>query len=481
MTVKRRFLKKVLLVLSVLLCVPRCLAGTGTARSALMVVEGSEPDGEAQVSDDEDPEDLEVFQPTDQWQELRPGQAVPAGSHVRPLSQARSALMVVEGSEPDGEAQVSDDEDPEDLEVFQPTDQWQELRPGQAVPAGSHVRLDLQTGKREAKLQDSPGEEEEEEEGRQGTVNTESQTFTAQELKKALKHFKEAAVVPTDEKEAAEALRAQFRPLDELKRDMEVLGMMMETDFQIMSRLLQQFNSSAASLEERVSALRELEYLVHQVDNAQDFITIGGLQLVIGTLNSSEAVLQEHAALVLGSALSSNPVVQVESVEGGALQKLLLLLATEQPLPVKKKCVFAMASLLRHFPFAQQRFLKLGGLQVLEALFLSAGGASLRVRAVTLLYDMIVEKLAERGWCGLVPELLASPEHDVREKALRALLAMMPPCRELYRGDRALAGALSLLQEQYQGLAESERGFGDEDGYFRELLGLVESMLGKLR
>lgn len=455
MTVKRRFLKKVLLVLSVLLCVPRCLAGTGTARSA---------------------------------------------------------LMVVEGSEPDGEAQVSDDEDPEDLEVFQPTDQWQELRPGQAVPAGSHVRLDLQTGKREAKLQDSPGEEEEEG-GRQGTVNTESQTFTAQELKKALKHFKEAAVVPTDEeKEAAEALRAQFRPLDELKRDMEVLGMMMETDFQIMSRLLQQFNSSAASLEERVSALRELEYLVHQVDNAQDFITIGGLQLVIGTLNSSEAVLQEHAALVLGSALSSNPVVQVESVEGGALQKLLLLLATEQPLPVKKKALFAMASLLRHFPFAQQRFLKLGGLQVLEALFLSSGGASLRVRAVTLLYDMIVEKelilqhgldpvpdashearlrqyaqvsllpqLAERGWCGLVPELLASPEHDVREKALRALLAMMPPCRELYRGDRALAGALSLLQEQYQGLAESERGFGDEDGYFGELLGLVESMLGKLR
>ncbi|XP_041096255.1 nucleotide exchange factor SIL1 [Polyodon spathula] len=453
MTVKRRCLERLLLVLSLLWCVPLCLSGSSTARSA---------------------------------------------------------LMVVEGSEPDGEAQVSDDEDPEDLEVFQPTNQWQELRPGQAVPAGSHVRLDLQTGKREAKLQDSPGEEAG---GRQGMVNTESQTFTAQELKKALKHFKEAAVVPTDEeKEAAEALRAQFRPLEELKRDMEALGVMMETDFQIMSRLLQQFNSSAASLEERVSALREMEYLVHQVDTAQDFVTIGGLQLVIGTLNSSVPVLQEHAALVLGSALSSNPVVQVESVEGGALQKLLLLLATEQPLPVKKKALFAMASLLRHFPFAQQRFLKLGGLQVLEALFLSPGGASLRVRAVTLLYDMIVEKelilqhgldpvpdasyearlqqysqvsvlpqLAERGWCGLVPELLASPEHDVREKALRALLAMMPPCQELYRGDRALAAALSLLQEQYQGLAESERSFGDENGYFGELLGLVESMLGKLR
>lgn len=33
----------------------------------------------------------------------------------------------------------------------------------------------------------------------------------------------------------------------------------------------------------------------------------------------------------------SNPKVQIEAIEGGALQKLLVILATEQPLPVKKK------------------------------------------------------------------------------------------------------------------------------------------------
>ncbi|XP_015497567.1 nucleotide exchange factor SIL1-like isoform X2 [Parus major] len=49
---------------------------------------------------------------------------------------------------------TEDDADPEDLEVFYPTDQWQSLRPGQAVPAGSHVRLNLETGEREAKLPD---------------------------------------------------------------------------------------------------------------------------------------------------------------------------------------------------------------------------------------------------------------------------------------------------------------------------------------
>ncbi|KAL6038007.1 hypothetical protein STEG23_022700, partial [Scotinomys teguina] len=42
--------------------------------------------------------------------------------------------------------------DTEVLEVFQPTQEWQALRPGQAVPAGSHVRMNLQTGAREVKL-----------------------------------------------------------------------------------------------------------------------------------------------------------------------------------------------------------------------------------------------------------------------------------------------------------------------------------------
>jgi hypothetical protein len=37
---------------------------------------------------------------------------------------------------------------------------------------------------------------------------------------------------------------------------------------------------------------------------------------------------------------ASNPKVQVEAIEGGALQKLLVILATEQPLTVKKKVSF---------------------------------------------------------------------------------------------------------------------------------------------
>ena len=37
-------------------------------------------------------------------------------------------------------------------EIFVATNEWQEIKPGQAIPQGLHVRMDMQTGKKEARL-----------------------------------------------------------------------------------------------------------------------------------------------------------------------------------------------------------------------------------------------------------------------------------------------------------------------------------------
>ena len=63
-----------------------------------------------------------------------------------------------------------------------------------------------------------------------------------------------------------EALKAKFRPLEELKKDLAEMDMRVETDVDIMRRLITKFNSSNATVEERVKALLDLEYLVHQVN-----------------------------------------------------------------------------------------------------------------------------------------------------------------------------------------------------------------------
>uniref|UniRef100_A0A8C1G4V6 Nucleotide exchange factor SIL1 n=1 Tax=Cyprinus carpio TaxID=7962 RepID=A0A8C1G4V6_CYPCA len=432
-----------------------------------------------------------------------------------------TALSIKEGSDDHskGEETLLEDEDSEDLEVFRPTDKWQTLKPGQAVPAGSHVRLNLQTGQREVKM----GEEEVLKywsDGNRYSDGTMYPSFTAEELKEALKKFKKGMDDPEDSKQSA--VRAQFRPIEELKKDMEALDMLVETDVQVMRRLLNQFNNTNSTTEEKITALLDLEYLVHQVDNAQNLVSMGGMQLVINVLNSTDIRLQESAAFVLGSAVSSNPSVQIEAIEGGALQKLLTLLATKRPTSVKKKVLFAVASLLRHFPFAQSHFLKLGGVQVLNELFQTPGTEPLRVRIITVLYDMITEKvnilmaaenselisqvgmdiipdsshqerlrqyaevsllpvLVEQGWCSLVPELLVSPEHDCREKALRTLLAMMAQCQTQYKQNPALTASLSELQIQYQELVLTEQDVGEQDGYFAEILALVDSMVVKMR
>ncbi|XP_060233441.1 nucleotide exchange factor SIL1 isoform X2 [Meriones unguiculatus] len=339
--------------------------------------------------------------------------------------------------------------DTEVLEVFHPTQEWQTLQPGQAVPAGSHVRLNLQTGAREVKLQQEDKFQNNLKgfkKGRRLDINT--NTYTSQDLKSALAKFKEGAEMENSKDE--------------------------------------------------------------QMDNAQDLLSFGGLQVVINGLNSTEPLVKEYAAFVLGAAFSSNPKVQVEAIEGGALQKLLVILATDQPLPAKKKVLFALCSLLRHFPYAQQQFLKLGGLQVLRSLVQEESAKVLAVRVVTLLYDLVTEKmfaeeeaeltqdsppeklrqyrqvhllpgLREQGWCEITAHLLALPEHDAREKVLQTLGALLATCRDRYRQDLQLSRTLGSLQAEYQALASLELQEGEDEGYFRELLASINSLLKELR
>ncbi|XP_069073219.1 nucleotide exchange factor SIL1 [Pleurodeles waltl] len=407
------------------------------------------------------------------------------------------------------EAVVEDDLDPEDQQVFHPTHEWQVVRPGQAVPPGLHMRLNLQTGVNEAKLQ---GTEAAAKKGtkKETKLHLDPRLYTPQELKEALAKIKEdAAAESPEEKTRKEEVKQKFRPIEELKQEFERLQMNIESDFQIMTRLLQVLNSSKSTLDEKSAALYDLEYYVHQVDNAQDLLPLGGLQLVINGLNSTEPVLKERSAFVLGAALSSNPKVQIKAVEGGALQKLLVILATGQPLPVKKKALFALSCLLRQFPYAQQQFLRLGGLDVLKGLYRDKETQNLSVRVVTLLYDLIVEKkialeaangseiekeksqqysqvdligaVVDQGWCTLIPGLLGVPDHDHREKVLKIIKLLLSTCEDSFKTDEQLGTTLSVLIREYQDLWTEEQREGEKDGYFKEIFSTVSGIMEGLR
>uniref|UniRef100_A0A670Y876 Nucleotide exchange factor SIL1 n=1 Tax=Pseudonaja textilis TaxID=8673 RepID=A0A670Y876_PSETE len=381
---------------------------------------------------------------------------------------------------------------------------------GQAIPPGLHVQLNLQTGEKLAKLPDDYKEKSDTKDSLKSKRYTDLKDFfflfklEEGQLLFALKMQSIREDLNRDNEFVD--VRRRFRPIEKLKEEFRELNLQLETDLEIMLKLIHKFNNSASTLEEKITALSDLEYYVHQVDNAKDLLSLGGLQLLINGLNSSEPLMKEYASFVLGAALSSNPRVQVAAIQGGALQKLLVILATDQSLAVKKKALFALSSMLRHFPYAQQQFLKLGGLQVLRNLCTEKGMEILYIRTVTLLYDLVVEKLraemsrdeaggktqqysqvnlmpaiVEQGWCTIISNLLRAPEHDSREKVLKTVHVLLAFCKDAYAGDPVLNHTLSLLRQEYEELAEEERKEGEEDGYFKELLHSINSIAQQLK
>ncbi|XP_053318605.1 nucleotide exchange factor SIL1 [Spea bombifrons] len=421
----------------------------------------------------------------------------------------RNSLMTVEDAEDESETEAvvenEDEHDLQDMEVFYPTREWQVVKPGQAVPPGLHMRLNLQTGRNEAKLPDGHHDTDNQRPAPQSSSFSEA--YTKKELKEALAKFKEGHNLKSEQADVEEVKR-RFRPIEDLKKEFRELNLNIETDFDIMTKIINRFNNSVSTTAEKVNALYDLEYYVHQVDNAQNLHRLGGLQLIISSLNSTEPSLIEHSAFVIGSALASNPKVQIKAFEGGVLQKLLAVLATEQPVSVKKKALYALSSLLRQFPYAQQQFLKLGGLQVLKNFFKEKNTEPLFVRVITLLYDMIMEKIllqkesnielarekkhqydqinvteaiTEQGWCKIISNLLSLPENDAREKVLKMLSVLTASCKDEFLEDRSLHDLLDLLRNEFEEFVEEEEKSEETDGYFRELVGLVNEISDKLK
>lgn len=87
--------------------------------------------------------------------------------------------------------------------------------------------------------------------------------------------------------------------------------------------------------------------------------------------------------------------MQVGAIDADALQILLRLLSSQSHSSpeLRKKILYAISSLCRHFPYAQKKLLDLGGLSVFREIFQVHGEEKIQVKVVTLLHDLIEEKV----------------------------------------------------------------------------------------
>ena len=125
----------------------------------------------------------------------------------------------------------------------------------------------MQTGKKEGKLLEQTKERDAEKKGALPA------SLDPEVLKQALKNIKSdfasGEVSSTQPNE-------NLRTLDELKRDFKAMEMDIKTDYEVMVGLFESY-ASAATDEERSNVVENLEFYVHQYDNAVDFVHMNGI------------------------------------------------------------------------------------------------------------------------------------------------------------------------------------------------------------
>ncbi|XP_065071819.1 nucleotide exchange factor SIL1-like [Rhopilema esculentum] len=410
-------------------------------------------------------------------------------------------------------------------EPFIPTKDWQVVKNDQSVPAGLHIRMNLQTGLKEAKLMDgddgarflkqkvkqNEGNDKVHQEKHQDGPNivmsdemkdeaesypeSDKIYFTKQHLKDALKDFRDKFHddgVKSDGQEISrsEAVKQKFRSIEEIRKELEDhMGWKVKSDAQLMKIRVEILRAENATKEEQSHALEDLEYYVHQIDNAVDLEKMHGLQVVIQFLNNSDLQLQEKAAKVIGAAVQSNPKAQLAALEHGAMQFLLRQISYSSTERLRKTALFALSALIRTNSKSQIVFLKLDGLNILLKCIETDKSTALKIKAVTLVSDLIVEQsdvkvsmvkngkmtadestplmkaLIKRGWCALLPGQLNTEDYDSIEKVLAAISASAEDCKLIRSSSRDVAwSAESILLRAYCPLNELNRRSAKIDG-----------------
>lgn len=412
---------------------------------------------------------------------------------------------------------------------------------GMKVPAGLHYRINLETGVKEAKLLDADDNTDylQEKKGdkfpsslstiksmddsnqTQQSNKTSSPSATAAaaaaNIEEALKNI--PAEIYEYSKDEMDEIKSKFRTYDEIKDQLKDVNLNVRTDAEIMKKLLAEYEELIVDLAKKQPELErildDLEYLVHQVDNALEFLSQSGLEKVLlPNLNrTNHSTLKVKSLTLLGSALQNNPKAQLSAYEKGLAEHLIRFLSTTKVETEINGALFAFGSLVRHFPLAQRHVLSRSVINVLFGIWRREVHLKIKVKVLTFLTDLllegeearkeaelagelatrVVEKwrlyeavnleqlLKEFEFCRNVeqlvvlekPALISNPEQT--ERTVSALNYATRLCRESWSVEPNLRHVLLVLKNRY-GDQVKEGGDGEGVEHLREVLGEIERL-----
>uniref|UniRef100_A0A1B0C5J7 Nucleotide exchange factor SIL1 n=1 Tax=Glossina palpalis gambiensis TaxID=67801 RepID=A0A1B0C5J7_9MUSC len=400
---------------------------------------------------------------------------------------------------------------------FIATKEWKEIKEGQGIPAGLHVRINLQTGKKEAKLitdneEQLNAEQTNDESKNSNALITIYDSVDEEELKNSsrLRNSSEQLAIEHNSSEI-EKIKNDYKSYKELRKTYEGMRKHFKTDAEIIVRLIEEFGdvitynkqNDQSRLNAQLKILTNFNYLMSQYDNALTFVDQGGLERILLPLvvNQTHLSLKVEAMRVLGAMAQNNPKVQVKVYEknfGPYLTQILLSSSNTEEL---SSALYALGSLLRKFPHAQQKILSTSGTQALVSLLGKDCELKIKAKAITLISDVVVEKqlivinddpvaaaqyaelnfperLKDNWYCQTTDKLMTSYYHeflkapDLLEYFIHALESTEPFCNRIWGSSEQLYYTLNALQFEH-GKSNNE--------YCNEVADLLRDITKKIR
>lgn len=346
-------------------------------------------------------------------------------------------------------------------------------------------------------------------------------------LKEALKNIKNEDLSPDDE-EAIKRVTQKFKKYEEIKKELDGLNLHVKTDAELLREACQKYKIIMSNKNIDIKGknilvldpLEDIDYLVHQFDNALEFVSLNGFKNILyKNFNSSSTKVKSQVLNILGSSTQNNPKVQIHALETGAIDKVLRIIALENNNQVLSRAVYAMSSMLRRFPLAQQQFINNGGLSVFSKIFEKPEKIKIQIRILTLLYDLLMEhnnavkdttnqdynekskqykevnlknRLEELKLCNLFSDVLKGivlddgNNHDSIEKCLNVMYLVKDICKSSYTTSEVKKIILDLniryikLSEEEIKENAAEIDASNHSFYFQKMKELTDSLVKSL-
>ncbi len=352
---------------------------------------------------------------------------------------------------------------------FVATSEWQVLDPEDSIPAGLHVRVDLETGQRFAKLavegdEDIISTHEDLRRMRQGggrLVSPESRESPSNAMilggqdsdeSTGSDHFDYDLMyrtylrIPEDERPplpdrdsmSTEDFQRAMQAIWDGRQQNLQKGMDNIADLpSILESILVDIKGSMASPVNETALvynLEELEFMLNDIDIARDFFILGGWQVLIDLSTSLYPVSARVLALhCMGTATKNQKEFEVW-VEP-AMPSVIDALSSTPSAVIK--AIYALGAFLRNNLSAQIQFLELSGPEAfISTLSQHSHDPWIVSRLGMLATDLLktssnptlAATLTGEVWCSAMSKLMLTPDTQIQERALLALQSMVQSC-----------------------------------------------------